>query len=146
MVKQPFRLAISNSSSFVPVYISACLPSSCHSVCLPPNVRLPVSLSHSSRNRSRVLLPSSDALQAALSIFPPAFLNRPRSHAPAKTPPQEVREACALDDDIAMLPAGGKTELGERGVNLSGGQKARLALARAAYSGADILLLDDPLR
>jgi ABC-type multidrug transport system fused ATPase/permease subunit len=41
--------------------------------------------------------------------------------------------------------SGDGTELGERGINLSGGQKARVALARAAYSGAAIQLLDDPL-
>ncbi|BDA43779.1 probable cystic fibrosis transmembrane conductance regulator [Coccomyxa sp. Obi] len=58
---------------------------------------------------------------------------------------REVLQACALDADIAQLPAGDMTELGERGINLSGGQKARLALARAAYSAADIQLLDDPL-
>lgn len=57
----------------------------------------------------------------------------------------EVIAACALEQDLAELPAGDETELGERGVNLSGGQKARVALARAAYSGADVLLLDDPL-
>ena len=56
-----------------------------------------------------------------------------------------VLEACALGDDLAGLPAGDATELGERGINLSGGQKARLALARAAYSGAALQLLDDPL-
>ncbi|DBA68013.1 TPA: hypothetical protein ACH3X2_014044 [Trebouxia sp. C0005] len=56
-----------------------------------------------------------------------------------------VVTACALTDDLAMLPWGDLTEIGERGVNLSGGQKARLALARAAYSRADIMLLDDPL-
>ena len=39
---------------------------------------------------------------------------------------------------MATLPAGDETELGERGINLSGGQKARVALARAAYSRADI--------
>lgn len=37
------------------------------------------------------------------------------------------------------------TEIGERGVNLSGGQKARIALARAVYQDKDIYLLDDPL-
>ena len=41
--------------------------------------------------------------------------------------------------------AGDDTELGERGVNVSGGQKQRIAIARAAYSGADNILLDDPL-
>ena len=45
-----------------------------------------------------------------------------------------VLTACALDDDMALLPAGDATELGERGINLSGGQKARIALARACYS------------
>lgn len=54
-------------------------------------------------------------------------------------------EACALVPDIEALPDGDQTEIGERGVNLSGGQKARLGLARAAYSDADLVLLDDPL-
>ena len=44
-----------------------------------------------------------------------------------------------------MLPNGDRTEIGERGVTLSGGQKARVNLARAAYNDADIYLLDDPL-
>ena len=38
-----------------------------------------------------------------------------------------------------------ETVIGERGVNISGGQKARISLARAIYSNADIYLLDDPL-
>ena len=45
-----------------------------------------------------------------------------------------------------MLSKGDMTEIGEKGINLSGGQKARLALARALYSNADILLMDDLLR
>ncbi|KAL6756466.1 P-loop containing nucleoside triphosphate hydrolase protein [Haematococcus lacustris] len=57
----------------------------------------------------------------------------------------KVVAACALQQDLAALPAGDMTELGERGINLSGGQKARVALARAAYCRADVVLLDDPL-
>ena len=40
---------------------------------------------------------------------------------------------------------GKETMIGERGVNVSGGQKARISLARALYQNADIYLLDDPL-
>lgn len=58
---------------------------------------------------------------------------------------QAVIEACALTDDLNVLPNGDKTEVGENGVTLSGGQKARLALARAVYMDKDIYLLDDPL-
>ena len=57
----------------------------------------------------------------------------------------EIIKACALLPDLAILPAGDLTEIGERGLNLSGGQKARVSLARAAYADADIYLLDDPL-
>lgn len=56
-----------------------------------------------------------------------------------------VISSCALDTDFEQFPFGDQTEIGERGINLSGGQKARIALARAAYSNADVNLLDDPL-
>ncbi|XP_072516288.1 ATP-binding cassette sub-family C member 10 [Salminus brasiliensis] len=58
---------------------------------------------------------------------------------------QAVLEACALTDDLNVLPDGDQTEVGENGVTLSGGQKSRLALARAVYMDKDIYLLDDPL-
>lgn len=54
-------------------------------------------------------------------------------------------EACALKDDFKALPDGDQTEVGEKGISLSGGQKARLSLARAVYSRADVFFLDDPL-
>lgn len=57
----------------------------------------------------------------------------------------EVVKACCLEPDLEMLPNGEQTEIGEKGINLSGGQKARVSLARAAYSGADIVLMDDSL-
>ena len=53
--------------------------------------------------------------------------------------------ACALGPDIDVLPGGDMCEIGEKGINLSGGQKARVALARAVYHEADVYLLDDPL-
>ena len=56
-----------------------------------------------------------------------------------------VVKACNLESDLKLFPQGDLSEIGEKGNNLSGGQKARLALARAVYSQADILLLDDPL-
>ena len=50
-----------------------------------------------------------------------------------------------LTDDLESLNNGLETMIGERGVNVSGGQKSRISLARAIYSDADIYLLDDPL-
>uniref|UniRef100_A0A4W3ID60 ABC-type glutathione-S-conjugate transporter n=1 Tax=Callorhinchus milii TaxID=7868 RepID=A0A4W3ID60_CALMI len=58
---------------------------------------------------------------------------------------QKVLEACALLPDLDLLPGGDQTEIGEKGINLSGGQKQRVSLARAVYSMADIIILDDPL-
>ncbi|XP_042894914.1 ATP-binding cassette sub-family C member 4-like isoform X1 [Parasteatoda tepidariorum] len=58
---------------------------------------------------------------------------------------KKVLNVCALDKDIELFPYGDQTAVGERGVSLSGGQKARVNLARAMYFDADIFLLDDPL-
>lgn len=58
---------------------------------------------------------------------------------------EKVVFSCALESDIDILPAGDNTEIGERGITLSGGQKARINLARAVYAGKDIILLDDVL-
>lgn len=57
----------------------------------------------------------------------------------------QVVDACALRADLDMLPAGDKTEIGERGITVSGGQKQRMNIARAIYFNADIILMDDPL-
>ncbi|KAJ7050501.1 multidrug resistance-associated ABC transporter [Mycena amicta] len=56
-----------------------------------------------------------------------------------------VIEACALGPDLALLKNGSETEVGEKGITLSGGQRARLSLARAVYARADLVLLDDVL-
>jgi ABC-type multidrug transport system fused ATPase/permease subunit len=58
---------------------------------------------------------------------------------------KRVLEACALMPDMAEFKHGDLSNIGENGIGLSGGQKARVALARAVYSSAKILLLDDPL-
>ncbi|KAM4559458.1 ATP-binding cassette sub-family C member 4-like isoform 1-T1 [Odontesthes bonariensis] len=58
---------------------------------------------------------------------------------------ERVLRACALKRDMDLLPGGDMAMVGDRGANLSGGQKARVSLARAVYQDADIYLLDDPL-
>lgn len=58
---------------------------------------------------------------------------------------QKVLAACQLTEDVKTFPSGDSTFIGERGTSLSGGQRARVSLARAVYHNADIYLLDDPL-
>ncbi|KAK2949702.1 Multidrug resistance-associated protein [Blattamonas nauphoetae] len=57
----------------------------------------------------------------------------------------ETVRVCALEPDFKIFAAGDQTAIGEKGVNMSGGQKARIQLARAIYSDKDIYILDDPL-
>ena len=57
----------------------------------------------------------------------------------------EVLKYSYLEKDLEILPNGDQTEIGEKGINLSGGQKARVALARAIYSNSDIYFIDDTL-
>lgn len=64
---------------------------------------------------------------------------------PSEDRQQAVIEAVALADEVAELPRGLDTRLGERGVSLSGGQRQRLALARLMLSDPAIVLLDDPM-
>ncbi|KAJ5980294.1 hypothetical protein N7481_007592 [Penicillium waksmanii] len=57
----------------------------------------------------------------------------------------QVIDACALSPDLEILPNGDQTEIGERGITVSGGQKQRLNIARAIYFNAELVLMDDPL-
>ncbi|XP_054720748.1 ATP-binding cassette sub-family C member 10-like [Uloborus diversus] len=57
---------------------------------------------------------------------------------------RKVLEVCALLDDLETFPYGDNTIVGDKGTTLSGGQKARIALARAVYQDFEIYLLDDP--
>ena len=58
---------------------------------------------------------------------------------------QRAIQCCSLTHDLELLSDGDRTEIGEKGITLSGGQKARIALARAVYHQADITLIDDAL-
>ena len=62
-----------------------------------------------------------------------------------KTRYKQVLQACALEEDLNSFEKGDETVVGEKGINLSGGQKAREALARACYQDSSLYLLDDPL-
>ena len=59
---------------------------------------------------------------------------------------KKVLGCCALEKDLDVLPDGDQTDIGANGINLSGGQRWRVSFARALYSRAGILVLDDIFR
>lgn len=96
-------------------------------------------------NRGNWIIPSLKAYVAQTPWIENASL---RDNILSSLPLDEERysatiEACALRKDLEMLTDGDMTELGTNGINLSGGQKWRVTLARAIYSRAGILVLDD---
>ncbi len=58
---------------------------------------------------------------------------------------ETILEACALNEDLRQMPLGDQTQIGSKGIALSGGQSQRIALARAVYSRHDLCILDDVL-
>jgi ABC-type multidrug transport system fused ATPase/permease subunit len=58
---------------------------------------------------------------------------------------KEILHACALTQDLSVMPLGDQSPVAEKGISLSGGQRQRVALARATYRRADIYLLDNPI-
>lgn len=117
---------------------------------LSGTIYLPKPLSKDERhddkaNRGNWILPTSIAFVAQIPWIENATL---RDNILFGLPLDEDRynetiRACALQKDLDMLTDGDRTELGANGVNLSGGQKWRVTLARAVYSRAGILVLDD---
>lgn len=87
------------------------------------------------------------SLSTAFVSPPPRLTPLPLFSSLPPPPPLDIKvlSACALESDLQMFPDGDRTYIGERGITLSGGQKARLSLARCVYSAADVYLLDDPL-
>ncbi|KIX03561.1 uncharacterized protein Z518_07114 [Rhinocladiella mackenziei CBS 650.93] len=77
----------------------------------------------------------------SMSIRDNILFNSPYEHGRYK----KTLDACALLPDLANFKHGDLSNIGENGIGLSGGQKSRVALARAVYSRAQILVLDDPL-
>ncbi|EDS36162.1 multidrug resistance-associated protein 1 [Culex quinquefasciatus] len=87
----------------------------------------------------------SSILQAILKELPIEMANVLFGIPMDKKCYRDVLRVCALDADLKQFPDGDRTILGDRGISLSGGQKARVCLARAVYKASDVYLLDDPL-
>ena len=58
---------------------------------------------------------------------------------------EKIVDLCELRKDLESLPAGDNTEIGEKGINISGGQKTRISIARATVADSDIYFFDDPI-
>ena len=95
------------------------------------NIKLSGKVSFVSQN-SWIL---NDTIEQNILFFKP--MNREKYN--------KVISICQLAPDLLIFPQGDQTEIGEKGVNLSGGQKARMAIARAVYNDSDIYVFDDPL-
>ncbi|XP_051154764.1 probable multidrug resistance-associated protein lethal(2)03659 isoform X2 [Leptopilina boulardi] len=91
--------------------------------------------------KGKIAYVSQEAWIFASSIRQNILFGRPME----KKRYEAVINVCQLDHDLAMFPDKDQTLIGEKGITLSGGQRARINLARAVYSEADIYLLDDPL-
>ena len=104
---------------------------------------------------ARELLPTSGAMErqgslAYVSQNPYIVTGSIRYNIIGERPFDQARfdravAVCSLENDLAVLADGEHTDIGERGINLSGGQKARVALARAFYNGGDCFVFDSPL-
>ena len=113
------------------------------------SVLLQALLGHFER-KGNVILPSVGVAYCAQSAWLVNATVRdnilgPEKEAANETWYQEVITACALDEDFSTLSAGDRTSIGSKGMALSGGQKLRIALARALYQKRPLLIADDVL-
>ncbi|XP_057665405.1 ATP-binding cassette subfamily C member 4-like isoform X2 [Diorhabda carinulata] len=100
------------------------------------------------RLTSNVAFSSAQLFNSIQAIMAISFPNALSSYSEAKVSLKRYRKvinACCLERDFEQFPHSDKNLVGEKGMGLSGGQRARVNLARAVYTEADIYLLDDPL-